>query len=331
VVESARVDCQKFFEGKPFPFVYTPENLGKRFATVEEVVAWVKEHKNVFDQQAKEYGLVAFRGFPLSEPQHFSAFNRAFEYADCPYLGGGAPRNLIHDNVFTATELAADKVIPPHHEMAYSRILFPSRIFFYCQKPAETNGETVFCYSPLIISKLAERNPAFYEKLKNTEIKYDSVMGAERDVQSPYGRGWKGMFDATTREEAERVAKTLDQTLEWLPPGQPNGAEVIVHYGTFKPFRADPQTGKVAFVNNIIAGYGISDSRNPEGNTYFLDGKSVQKEEAVLDLLAIVNEICVPWKWQAGDVVLVDNHLVMHARYTFTGLRKVLVSLHNNP
>jgi alpha-ketoglutarate-dependent taurine dioxygenase len=31
--------------------------------------------------------------------------------------------------------------------------------------------------------------------------------------------------------------------------------------------------------------------------------------------------------WQAGDVALVDNYVTMHGRRTFTGPRKVLVSL----
>jgi alpha-ketoglutarate-dependent taurine dioxygenase len=31
--------------------------------------------------------------------------------------------------------------------------------------------------------------------------------------------------------------------------------------------------------------------------------------------------------WQTGDVALVDNHVVMHGRRTFTGARKILASL----
>jgi alpha-ketoglutarate-dependent taurine dioxygenase len=42
---------------------------------------------------------------------------------------------------------------------------------------------------------------------------------------------------------------------------------------------------------------------------------------------AIAAELSFDVPWQAGDVALVDNFVVMHGRRTYRGTRKVLASL----
>ena len=47
--------------------------------------------------------------------------------------------------------------------------------------------------------------------------------------------------------------------------------------------------------------------------------------------IAQIKSVClsnlVEFDWQKGDVLLVDNYLVAHARNSFTGERKILVSM----
>jgi len=38
-------------------------------------------------------------------------------------------------------------------------------------------------------------------------------------------------------------------------------------------------------------------------------------------------ELAFEMPWQAGDVALVDNYVVMHGRRPFTGTRKVLAAM----
>ncbi len=48
---------------------------------------------------------------------------------------------------------------------------------------------------------------------------------------------------------------------------------------------------------------------------------------AMKTVLAITREIKVEIPWQAGDVMLVDNRLVQHARNSYNGDRRVLAGL----
>jgi alpha-ketoglutarate-dependent taurine dioxygenase len=51
----------------------------------------------------------------------------------------------------------------------------------------------------------------------------------------------------------------------------------------------------------------------------------------LLDAAAIMDDICVTFQWQAGDLLLLDNRLVMHSRQPFSGPRKILASLVRDP
>ena len=58
----------------------------------------------------------------------------------------------------------------------------------------------------------------------------------------------------------------------------------------------------------------------------FGDGSPI--EDAHMDAaVRISDEISADVAWQQGDVVLVDNFLVMHGRRPFQGKRRVLASL----
>jgi len=41
----------------------------------------------------------------------------------------------------------------------------------------------------------------------------------------------------------------------------------------------------------------------------------------------ILDELSVAFKWEQGDVVLVDNKLTLHARKTFVPPRRILAAL----
>jgi hypothetical protein len=61
-------------------------------------------------------------------------------------------------------------------------------------------------------------------------------------------------------------------------------------------------------------------------NTYYGDGTEI--EEEVIEHLrqAYVQEITV-FKWQKGDVVVLDNMLTAHGRSSYLGERKVLFAM----
>ena len=81
----------------------------------------------------------------------------------------------------------------------------------------------------------------------------------------------------------------------------------------------------------VAAFSGWNDSRNiGEKAVMFGDG-SYCDPEVVHDILAAMDEMCVAFKWQNGDVLLLDNRTTMHSRRPFTGARRVLASLVRDP
>ena len=48
---------------------------------------------------------------------------------------------------------------------------------------------------------------------------------------------------------------------------------------------------------------------------------------AVAVAVRLSEELAFEMPWQAGDVALVDNYVVMHGRRPFTGTRKVLAAM----
>jgi len=73
-----------------------------------------------------------------------------------------APRRLIpvkaNVEVFTANEAPPDQLIPFHHELAQVADP-PQYIFFYCDLPSETGGETALIDSTLVYRFVSEKYP----------------------------------------------------------------------------------------------------------------------------------------------------------------------------
>jgi hypothetical protein len=71
---------------------------------------------------------------------------------------------------------------------------------------------------------------------------------------------------------------------------------------------------------------GWKDSRNNNKAVCFGDGSPLP-EQAVLDCRDIMEEICVAFLWEKGDVLYVDNLQAYHSRRTFVPPRRLLASL----
>ena len=108
------------------------------------------------------------------------------------------------------------------------------------------------------------------------------------------------------------------------------------------------RSGEKTFFNSVVAAYtGWNDSRNdgskavqlgPErSKDFFQEGDKDGEEIVYLDGAAIaaavrvMDEVCVAFPWRAGDILLLDNRTVMHARRPFEGPRRILASLARDP
>lgn len=319
-VVPSTVAGQQNFSGSVFPLVLECRTATPDLSLVEQ---WVRESRAELDQQAREFGTVLFRGFPLETDQDLDAFIRAFDYPNFPYEESlsNAVRVNRTERVFTANEAPPDVTICLHHEMAQTPV-YPGRLFFFCEQPAETGGATPLCRSDILFDRLESEFPDFMADCESKGLLYTSIMPAENDPTSGMGRSWQSTFRAESREEAEERLKGLGYSWEWLPDGCLRCTTPVLQ----AVMEVEP--GRKTFFNQLIAAFhGWKDSRNdPTKAIAFGDGSPLNPE--TMDAVARIAEgLTFDVPWQKGDVALVDNRIVMHGRRTFSGTRKVLASL----
>jgi alpha-ketoglutarate-dependent taurine dioxygenase len=319
-VKYGSVDGEQVYHEEVFPLVLECKTPS---VSLDDATTWVRTYRDKLIEEASQHGAVLFRGFALNTPEDCDAFVAAFGLTNFPYIESlsNAVRVNYTERIFSANEAPADVTIYFHHEMAQTPI-YPAKLFFFCQTPAEEGGETPLCRSDVLFERLAERCPEFARNCEEKGLRYSNVMPAENDPKSGMGRSWKSTLRAETREEAESRLREIEYDWEWLPDGSLRATTPVL------PAVRDVGHGRKAFFNQLIAAFqGWKDERNdPSKAIRFGDGTPLDRD-AVNIATELAYEMAFDLPWQKGDAVLVDNFVTMHGRRTFKGTRKVLASL----
>ena len=311
----------------PFPLTLIPGSDNDS-NNVDKLSNWLKSSHDKIDNLLRKYSGILFRDFDIKNGEEFHKVVEALDYKGMPYVGGAAVRTQITERVFTANESPSSENIPFHHEMAQTPHP-PTHLFFYCERPATTDGQTPLLKSHLVYENMIKQYPLFMAELETKGLKYVRIMPKEDDPTSAIGRGWKSTFNANTIEEAEAKLKELGSTWEWL-----NDKEECVKTVTaiIPAIRTDDEglnrTNQKMFFNSLVAAYtGWNDSRNV-GERAVLLGDDTPCDKAALEgACKIMNDLLVSFLWKEGDVLLLDNRTTMHSRRPFTGPRRILASL----
>lgn len=318
-VSAAVVDGQQYYNGEPFPAVK------KCDSTVELSVAlaWVRRQRDDLLVELGRCGTILFRNFPISSIDDFDALVQAFGLPNFAYKESlsNAVRVNWTDRVFSANEAPPEVTIYLHHEMAQTPI-YPSKLFFYCNKAAEEGGATPLCRSDILINRMEEECPQFLQDCEAKGLRYSNVMPPENDAASGMGRSWKSTLRAETAEEAESRLDMLGYSWEWLDDGCLRATTPVLQAVR------DLGDGRRSFFNQLIAAFrGWKDTRNDPSNAIRFGDDTPLDVPSVMRAVEIADELSFDVPWQAGDVALVDNYQVMHGRRFFVGTRKVLASL----
>lgn len=311
---------QKNFNGRPFPLILVPKET--HIQSFEDVLKWIKSDIDKIESLIVNHGALLFRGFPVESPEEFDSFVKSFSYEALPYVGGAAPRKVITGNVFTANEAPPEQLIPFHHEMAQVPT-FPSTLFFFCDIAPPEGGETPLVLSNEIYKAMTKREEKFVEEVEETGVVYNRVLPEDDDPTSPIGRGWKSTYQTNDKEEVEKKCKEQGTTFEWLQ----NGC-LRTRTATLPAVRTDERTGQKTWFNSIIAAYlGWEDVRNDRRKAVtFPDGREMPAS-AMNSLEEVFETLAIAFKWQKGDVVMIDNKLVLHSRKSFKPPRRILACL----
>jgi alpha-ketoglutarate-dependent taurine dioxygenase len=264
-----------------------------------------------------------FRGFGLEDPADFSRAARSVSSDLLGYLERAAPRTEVADKVFTSTEFAHDQWIPFHHEMSYSHN-WPSLLYFYCHVPPEEGGATPLSSERKVISKIPSD---IREKFTSLGVRYIRNYGPYVDLS------WQEAFQTTDRAEVERYCRDCDMDFIWTGDG---GLRTI---SVRQAVCEHPDTGQQVWFNHahmfhvsnlpaevaatLLAEFG------PEGmprNSFYGDGTSIEDEVIAL-INRLYSDAAVSYRWERGDLLIVDNFLATHGREPFRGARRILVAM----
>ncbi|GAB4850298.1 hypothetical protein Ancab_029598 [Ancistrocladus abbreviatus] len=314
---------QRLYNGVPFPIMFSPNTsttTPSPFSLIDFIEA-IKSHKPRLQSLLHDAGAILFRGFPVNSASDFNDVVEAFGFEEYPYVGGAALRNKVVGRIFTANESPPDRKIPFHNEMSHVPE-FPSKLFFFCEVEPGCGGETPIALSHMIYERMKETHPEFVQQLEEHGLIYLRVLPEDDDPSSAVGRGWKSTFLTEDKSVAEERAVERGMKLEWLE----DGVKVVI--GPVPAFKFDKTRQQKVWFNGMVAAYtGLQDARNdPAKSVMFGDGKPLPAS-IIYDCLKIHEEECVAIPWQKGDVLLLDNWVVVHSRRSFDPPRRILVSL----
>jgi hypothetical protein len=318
-VETVAVNGQQQYADSLFPYVLCCRDES---APLEIAAEWVSAERDKLLELANQHGAVLLRDFPVARAEDFDRLVQALSLNNFPYKKSlsNAVRINRTERVFSANEAPPDVRIFFHHEMAQTP-LYPRWIMFSCEVAADEGGATPLCRSDVLYEQLLEKYPDFVAACEQRGLSYTNVMPDTDDATSGMGRSWRSTLGVESKEEAEGRLRELNYSWEWvdgcLKATTPPLPAVIEVSG-----------GRKVFFNQLIAAFcGWKDERNDPSQAIRHGDGSALDTAAVLAAVDLAEDLAYDLQWQVGDVALIDNTIVMHARRPFVGKRKVVASL----
>ncbi|KAL7484753.1 hypothetical protein ACHAW6_010367 [Cyclotella cf. meneghiniana] len=291
--------------------------------------------QEVFVELAAKHKALLLQSDDGTEPFSVEDFaqlteNLSLQYYE--YVGGAAPRRLIpvkaNVEVFTANEAPPDQLIPFHHELAQVKNP-PQYLFFYCDLPSETGGETALIDSTLVYRYVAETFPEFMNKLKAHGARYRRVLPSEDDKESPIGRSFYSCYQVDNKDDLEKKLNDIPGLeYEWMPDGC---LQVITEpIPAIRMIEQQHNHGiyQWTFHNSVIAAFiGWQDCRNDRMKSVCFGNNDAMDLDVLQSIATFMEKNKVSYKWKRGDIFALNNRLVMHSRNSYTGPRRVYASM----
>ena len=286
-----------------------------------DLAEWARSRKDFLEQNLLERGAILFRGFGLKSPEEFERFASAI----CPELFGeygDLPREGVAGKVYSSTPYPADETILYHNESSHLH-RWPMKIWFFCVLAAERGGQTPIVDCRKVYQRL---DPAIRDAFRERGLLYVRNYTAGMDVS------WQTFFGTPDKGVVEEQCRLAGVESEWTSEGlrtRQLSPAVLRH----------PHTGETVFFNQLFLHHAsclaapvreslvsMLGEENLPRNVYYGDG-SVIPDAVVAEVRKVYDELAVAFPWSVGDVVMLNNMLVAHARLPFSGPRKIVVAM----
>jgi alpha-ketoglutarate-dependent taurine dioxygenase len=328
-------DRLEFLNDRKLPAMITPnhgESLSELLATEHDSLAAIRQ----------KYGAVLFRGFDISTPVDFRAVAaQSFENSLRNYIGGVSPRGQVMAGVYESTRFPAHLRIPQHNEMAYLPDP-PRELAFFCEIEPEHGGETpladsrtIYDLVPTAIRELFEASGISYHRYLNGP--HMTLHHRNRHRIAKLHTSWMAAFSTEDREVVERSCAESGGAVQW---DREEGAKIN---NVLPACRRHPDTGEMLWFNQVATF--LSSPRSTGILRWLLyqaafpdpfvrpfhatlgDGRPITVQQ-LNSIHHAIDTATIRFRWQRGDLLLVDNFLVTHGRMPYRGARRILVAIH---
>jgi alpha-ketoglutarate-dependent taurine dioxygenase len=312
------VQVKPLLDGQPIPMIVTPTVPGV------DLIAWAATHVAFIDRLLFSYNALLFRGFHRQEANQFERFvAQTSQSASLEYRDRTTRRVQVGERIYTSTIYPADRRIHLHNEGTYW-LQWPLKLYFACVTAASTGGETPIANVANIPHRL---HPDMHERFASLGCML------VRNYNDGFGLPWQDVFQTQDRTAVENFCRQQHIAWEWRDGERLRTRQI-------RPaLRRHPRTGKVVWFNHaaffhtstyppdvyaaLVAELGVD---NLPYATYYGDGSEIEPA-AIAEIHRAYAAEEVRFRWQPGDVLLLDNMTVAHGREPYSGERQILVSM----
>ncbi len=121
------------------------------------------------------------------------------------YHERSSPRSRVSGNIYTSTEYPADQEIFLHNENSY-QFTWPLNLYFFCQTPASTGGETPLADTREIFRRIDPEVRARFEAKKILYV---------RNFSPGIGLPWQEVFQTSERNVVGEYCRRMEIRFEW--------------------------------------------------------------------------------------------------------------------
>jgi alpha-ketoglutarate-dependent taurine dioxygenase len=299
------------------PLVMSPAVDGLNLA------AWTKTNRDFIESNLLNYGALLLRGFSAGEPHELEQFIQVLCGELLEYRERSSPRHLVQGRIYSSTDYPAHQEIFFHNENSYQHV-WPMKIFFLCETPAQRGGETPIADTREVLRLLRDDT---VERFARKGCMY------VRNFDDQLGLPWQTVFQTEDRAAVESHCRAGDMAFEW------KDGDRLRTRAVRRAVTTHPKTGQRVWFNHVAFFHvstleasirdGLFRTMAEEdlpANTYYGDGSAIEAE-VLAEIRDAYRGATVSFAWRQGDILLLDNMLTAHSRTPYEGERRILVGM----
>src|SRR5216684_7775077 len=293
-----------------------------RVETTGDAPRWAAEHRDALGAAVAEHGSLLIRGLRLRDAAETGAVFRRLGSL-MSEKEAFAPRRRYSDGVYSSSKWPPNQAMCMHHELSYT-LDFPGLMLFACLVAPADAGATPVADSPTVLRELPAELVERFERAGWLLV---------RNYNNEIGASIAEAFGTDDRRAVETYCRTNAIKFEWQPDGGLRTRQrrsAVVHH---------PPTGQQCWFNQIA--FLNEWTMDPEVREYLVDicgadglpfnTRFGNGDPIGADIVQTINETyqahTVCERWEAGELLLVDNIRTAHARESFEGPREVVVAM----